>query len=476
MTERTMSSSPNKLSAWLSRAPTAALSFYAVAAAFATYFCMYAFRKPFSAATYQGLEFIGTQVELKTAFVISQIIGYTLSKFIGIKVCSEADRGRRAWLLILLILCAELALILFAILPNQWKVAAIFLNGLPLGMVWGLVVRYLEGRRTSDILLAGLACSFIVSSGVVKDVGRALMAGDPIGAFGFGIANPLPPVSEFWMPATTGLVFLMPFLVSVWLLHQVPEPTRADAAARTKREPMDATLRRQFLMRYFPGLVTVILTYVLLTAFRDYRDNYAVEILDQLGYSYAENKSTLSRMELGVATGVLIAMGLLYWIKNNRYGLVAIFCMILTGLLLVGIASLLRDTGAISGLGWMALVGFGCYVAYVPFNTVLFDRLMASTRFVGTAVFGIYLADSAGYTGSIIVQLGKDLVAGDISRLEFLQGFAWLLSIVGSISVTVGCAYFWRRAVVDHANSMFAAQVEQPPNPLTQSQNPVINY
>ena len=41
--------------------------------------------------------------------------------------------------------------------------------------IWGLVVRYLEGRRASDLLLGALSCSFIVASGIVKDVGRWLM-------------------------------------------------------------------------------------------------------------------------------------------------------------------------------------------------------------------------------------------------------------------------------------------------------------
>ena len=119
----------------LSRASAPVFVGYAVVVAFATYFCMYAFRKPFAAAKFEGLSFFGTEIELKTALVISQIIGYALSKFIGIKICSEAGGSRRAWLLIWLILWAETALFLFAILPPDWRIIAIFLNGLPLGMV-----------------------------------------------------------------------------------------------------------------------------------------------------------------------------------------------------------------------------------------------------------------------------------------------------------------------------------------------------
>ena len=114
-------------------------------------------------------------------------------------------------MLIAMILVAHFALLLFAVLPNNLKVAAIFLNGLPLGMVWGLVVRYLEGRRTSELLLAGLSCSFIIASGMVKDVGRWMMN--------------VQQVDQFWMPFVTGVIFLPPFLLSVWLLLGLAWPS-----------------------------------------------------------------------------------------------------------------------------------------------------------------------------------------------------------------------------------------------------------
>src|SRR2546421_10825079 len=106
------------LTAWLSTAPRAWFSLYAGAAAFCTYFCMSPFRKPSTAAEFSGLKFLGTRLDLKTAFVISQVIGYALSKYIGIKVCSEAPPRRRAALLVGLVLTAEAALLLFALLPR----------------------------------------------------------------------------------------------------------------------------------------------------------------------------------------------------------------------------------------------------------------------------------------------------------------------------------------------------------------------
>ncbi|HZH36503.1 MAG TPA: DUF5690 family protein, partial [Flavisolibacter sp.] len=51
----------------------------AAVSAFCVYTCMYAFRKPFTAASYQHLSFL--TVGYKVWLVIAQTIGYTLSKF-----------------------------------------------------------------------------------------------------------------------------------------------------------------------------------------------------------------------------------------------------------------------------------------------------------------------------------------------------------------------------------------------------------
>src|SRR6266705_1498250 len=209
------------LTPWLEKAPAPVFATYAIVAAFSTYFCMYAFRKPFAAAKFEGEFFLHTSVALKTAIVISQIIGYALSKYIGIKVCSEVSAARRAITLVALIVWAELALIAYGLVPNNLKVVAIFFNGLPLGMVWGLVVWYLDGRRMSELLLAGLSCSYIVSSGIVKDLGRAMMEGGvalwwkQVPWIGERMGSVLGQVSESWMPASMGLHFLPLFLIAV---------------------------------------------------------------------------------------------------------------------------------------------------------------------------------------------------------------------------------------------------------------------
>jgi hypothetical protein len=450
------------LTRWLEHAPAPVFVGFAILAAFTTYFAMYAFRKPFAAARFDGQVFLDTrlalgswsfalQLELKTAIVISQILGYCASKYLGIRVCSELSPARRAMALLLLIGWAQSALVLYGLLPDSWKVLAIFLNGLPLGMVWGLVVGYLEGRRTSEILLAGLSLSFIIASGITKDFGRALMEGTAaelwtrVPLVGSWIGGTLGKVSEGWMPSVAGLHFLPVFGLAVWLLNQLPRPDAADVLARVEREPMGREERFAFIRQFGPGLALLCIAYFFLTAYRDYRDNYQVEIFDGLGYAYADNKTIISKAESIVMLGVLGVLALLNLVKDNRHGLMAAFGVMTFGVVLLGASCLLLKSGVLSGFWFMTLTGLGSYLAYVPYGSVLFDRLIASTRVVGTAVFAIYLADAIGYTGSVGVQLYKDLLASSLSRLGFFIGFTGFLSVLGAVCLLASAVYFWRQ-------------------------------
>lgn len=422
-------SDPSGFKNKLSNSGSGILSIYAIFAAFTTYFCMYAFRKPFAATDYGGLKFLGTDYDLKTAYVIAQIVGYTISKYVGMKICSEAGKSGRAKLLVTLILTAWASLLLFAVLPVNLKVIAIFANGLPLGMVWGTVVLHLEGRRTSEFMLAGLSCSYIIASGVVKDVGRWLISD-------YGI-------SDYWMPFATAAIFLLPFLVGVYLLSQLPLPTQKDKDERCARTQMYAKDRWAFLREFAVGMVILASMYFFLTAYRDYRDNYGIEILQELGLG--DQAGVFSQTEVPIAFGVMLALSLLCLIRSNRVSLIFAFMLMISGQILMGVATWMLQSDMLDGIQWMTLVGLGAYLTYVPFGSVLFDRLLAYTRFAGTAVFAIYLTDAIGYTGSIGLQIYKDQFLTDTSRLEFFQQLTYAMSIGGSISLLASLAYFMRR-------------------------------
>ena len=80
------------------------------------------------------------------------MVGYGLAKFIGIKIISELPAFQRAKGIIIMISIAGISWLFFAITPAPYNIFFLFTNGLPLGMGWGLVFGYLEGRRVTEVL------------------------------------------------------------------------------------------------------------------------------------------------------------------------------------------------------------------------------------------------------------------------------------------------------------------------------------
>ena len=413
---------------WLETAHPLAFSLFAGTAAFSTYFAMYAFRKPFTAATFEDVAGWDFALDYKVALVIAQVLGYALSKVIGIKVISEMDHSRRALAIVGLIGLSWLALIGFALAPAPWNVAALFLNGLPLGLIWGLVFSYVEGRRTSEVLGAILCASFILSSGVVKSVGKALLnAGVP----------------DLWMPAAAGLVFVPLLLISVLALSRIPPPNAADEAARIKRGPMDGPARADFLRVYGPGVALLVVAYVLFTAVRDLRDNFAAEIWSALGFGQTATIFTAS--ELPVAVIALGALAAIMVVRDNLRALLVIHGIVILGAGLLGGATLAFQFELISPVVWMILSGAGLYMAYTPFNAMLFDRMIAATGRVGTAGFLIYLADASGYVGSVALLLFRNFGVADMNWLSFFIAICYAAAVASLALVLASAVFFARR-------------------------------
>lgn len=426
-----MSSLRARLTERLTHASPTAFGLVAVFAAFTTYFSMYAFRKPYGAATWSEMPAVDIPgvgpLDYKIVLVISQVFGYTLSKFAGIKVISEMPPARRAFALLGFMAFAHGSLLLFALLPAPYNVVGMFLNGLPLGMIWGLTFGFLEGRRISEALGAGLSASYIIASGYVKSVGKWMMeAGVP----------------ELWMPFLTGLAFWPTLLVAVWLLSALPPPSPEDEAARTRREPMDGPARTAFLKAFWPGLVPLTILYVLLTAYRDFRDNFAAELWEALGYG--SDASVFATSENYVAFGVMLALAALMLVKDNRAGLMLVHALMAAGTALVGVSTWLFSLGILDGYWWMVTVGLGLYLAYVPYGCVLFDRLIAAVGVTATAGFMIYVTDATGYLGSVAIMLFRDLGTPDMSWLDFFTTFSWVTASVCTALYLVSMGWFWR--------------------------------
>jgi len=388
---------------------------------------VFALRKTYNVALYDEYVFAG--IGYKVWMVLFQVVGYMLSKFIGIKVVSELKATSRAKGILLMSVIAALSWLLFAIIPMPYNLICLFFNGLPLGMVWGMVFGYLEGRKFTEVLGAALSVSFIFSAGFSKTVGKYIMTSWD--------------VSEFWMPFVACRVFFGPLLLFHNMLDQVPPPNAEDETLRTKRQPMTGKERIHFTKTFLPGLVLLVLTYMLLTAFREFRDNFSANIWEALGYG--NQPAVFTQTETIITLTLLALIGSLMIIKNNLKAMIVNHIIVLAGMITVGIANFAFEREWIGPLPWMTMVGMGLYFGYIQFNSIFFDRLIAAFKYISTVGFLIYLADSFGYVGSVMVMLYKEFGQKDVSWLRFFLDGGYIMSVSGSILILISLVYFVRK-------------------------------
>ena len=395
---------------------------------FLTYASVYAFRKPFTVGSFSKAPLI-FGMGYKDALVITQVIAYMFSKFYGIKFIAELKKFGRGKLILLLIGISWIALLFFAITPAPYNIIFLFINGFPLGIIWGIVFSFVEGRRATDFIGASLAVSFIFSSGFVKSVAKYLQVDFH--------------VTDWWLPFITGLVFILPLLLFVFLLERIPAPSEEDIENRIVRLPMDKMERKKFFNEFKYGLVLLVILYVFLTVFRDIRDNFAADIWKELGFG--NEPSVFTATEIPITIIVLIMIGSMIIIRNNKRALVITHIIIVAGFLLAGISSWMFINHLLSPFLWMTLVGLGLYMGYIPFNCILFERLIATFRHGGNVGFLIYIADSFGYLGSVLVIISKSVYSNKLPWATLYSNGVMYLSIVGVAGTLMALRYFNRK-------------------------------
>ncbi|HUP11804.1 MAG TPA: DUF5690 family protein [Niastella sp.] len=400
------------------------VAFYTAAVAFLTYACIFAYRKAFTVATFEGQAFWG--IKYQTLLIISQGLGYMSSKFYGIRFISELKRLGRWKTSGVLIGLAWLCLLLFAWAPAPWGMLCLFGNGFMLGFMWGIIFSYAEGRRATDLIGAAMAVSFVFAGGFSRSVAVWLRDTWQVG--------------EQWLGFTTGLVFAVPLIVFMFLLERVPHPDADDIMERSVRLPMTREGRRNFLRLFGGGIATVVITYLFLTIMRDVRDNFMANMWNELGYG--QKPAIFTKTETITSVIVLVVMSLLVIVRKNIKALQLIHWVIIAGFLIAGISSALFLTGAMAGVLWMQLAGLGLYMGYIPFNCIYFERLIAAFKITGNVGFLIYLADAWGYLGSMLVVLTKELAGLQLTWIEFYPVSVVVFSVIGVLATLFSLLYF----------------------------------
>ena len=397
---------------------------WSIVAAFGAYFSMYAFRKPFNNGTYSGYYLWG--LDYKVVLIIFKILGYMLSKFIGIKIISELKASQRIKLVIGLIVFSEIALFFFGFVPYPYNFIFLFFNALPLGMVWGIVFSFLEGRRFTEMLSFGLCFSLIIASGVLKTIYFEIQA--------------IYPISEFWMPFAMGSIFLPLFCFFIWMLSVIPPPTEEDKLLRTERVPMNRKDKKQVFRKYGFGIVCIVLTYTMLTMLRDFRDNFSIEIWTEIDKGFSD--SVFSQTEIIIGIVVLAIISSISLIKNNIKGFRVTYLVMIIGILITGTSTLLFHLHILAPFYWMLFIGLGMFLAYTPVQVVFFERMFGMFKMKGNAGFFIYICDSIGYMGSVGLLLYKEIFMKNISWADVMIKFSYILTGVSIVLLIASLLFF----------------------------------
>ena len=404
--------------------PSYALVAWAAFASFTTYFCMYGFRKPMSSATFDGERAFG--ISFKSALVIAQVFGYMAAKVIGIKFISEINKAKRAVYILSLIGTAHFSLLLLALVPTPFNVFFLFTNGLCLGLIWGLVFSYIEGRKFTDFLALVLSTNFIFSSGVAKSLGRVCIE--------------YWKVPEIYMPFVAGLFYIPLLILAVWMLTKIPVPTEEEIKSRGIRISLNGKERLSLFKKFLVGLVAITVLNLLLTILRDVKDNYAVEILRTVKPSF--NPAIFTQMETVAALSVLGLLLLLTGFKNHFKSIAAHHAAILAGLVIILVSALFLKWQVFDPVVNLVLYTIGLYVCYNTLQCLFLDRFIAAFHVKGNIGFFFYFMDSVGYLGSCFIIFNKEIFSPRLNWLNYFLQVSFILGVIGIASIIVSWFYF----------------------------------
>lgn len=388
----------------------ALLILWAGGAALLSYSLVYALRKPYTAASFEGLTFMGS--DYKVAVTTIQILGYVIAKFFGIKIISELKKENRFRFFVCSAILAELALVGFGLLEAPYNVAAMFVNGLSLGCMWGVIFSFIEGRKVTDILASLLGVSMVFSSGVAK-------------SFGLFAMNEMQ-IDQFWMPAVIG-GFALPLLVFMgYMLKRLPQPTAEDIALRNERVVLDGKGRVALFRKYAPILTLLFIGNFMLLVLRDIKEDFLVNILDM------SNQSSwlFARIDTIVTLIILGIFALFAFFRSNIRALLWLMTLVIAGCLTMTYVSFHYETLDLKPVTWLFIQSLSLYIAYLTFQTIFFDRFIACFRIKGNVGFFIALIDFIGYLGTVTLLSTKEFL-----NIE-LEWFALFNHIAGFVGAT----------------------------------------
>jgi hypothetical protein len=92
----------------------------------------------------------------------------------------------------------------------------------------------------------------------------------------------------------------------------------------------------------------------------------------------------------------------------------------------------------------MLLLGMGLFLAYIPIQVAVFERIIALFKLKANAGFFIYICDSIGYLGSVGLLLYKQFFMRDLQWSKVLMNFSYFTTVF-CIALLLLLSFFFNR-------------------------------
>jgi hypothetical protein len=93
----------------------------------------------------------------------------------------------------------------------------------------------------------------------------------------------------------------------------------------------------------------------------------------------------------------------------------------------------------------MATLGIGFYLPYLLIQIAYFERLIAYQSIKGNAGFFVYLCDSVGYLGSVVLLFYKEFSSRSIAYSQTLLELSEMTGYLGIILISLQFFFFEKR-------------------------------
>ena len=131
---------------------------------------------------------------------------------------------------------------------------------------------------------------------------------------------------------------MVPLLLFVFLLEKIPAPGASDIAARTERLPMPKERRQELVRSFLPGIVALVVIYIMVTILREVRDSFMADMWRESGVEL--KNSSFVQTETIISIVILILIAVMSFVKNNFRAFILSQSIMLVGFIISGISTL----------------------------------------------------------------------------------------------------------------------------------------